>query len=92
MADVKISIENGAITIDKDKVEVWVDRDKVTWKGNDAYTIEFEGGTYPNVVAKQQGTNNWVAEAGPFDKSGTTMKYDIVSGSTRLDPYIQVLP
>jgi hypothetical protein len=91
MADVRISVENGRIAVDKDKVDVALDQEQVKWQGNAPFTIKFATGPIPDVIAKQQGAK-WVAEAGPFNTRSALIKYDIVSGETVLDPYIQVLP
>jgi len=93
MADVKVSIQNNVITVDKDKVQVWKNQDKVKWQGDQEFGIRFQDGSgFPDPVITQQG-GKWAGETGPFTTSGFTLKYDVTSPhAPTLDPQIQVLP
>lgn len=93
MADVKITISGGRITVDKNKVKVKKGSEAVTWKcDTQTFNIVFKPGSdWPNPTTSPQG-GKWVAETGPFPTE-TTYSYGITApGAEPLDPEIEVIP
>ncbi len=98
MADVKISITGGVITVDKNNVKVSkAAKEKVNWQCHDqTFTIESKPGKSPafTVPATQQGAKLWTAELDLSNEPvGTIIAYSISApGATTLDPDIEIVP
>jgi hypothetical protein len=93
MADVKITIENGTITVDKSKIKVKKGSETVNWKCSDqTYNIVFKPGSeWPNPQTQEQG-GKWVAESGPFPNTGSLFYGITAPGAKSLDPEIEIVP
>ena len=92
---VDVTVNPGVgITVDVNKVNVKKSTDTVIWRSttsNQEFGITMPAGE-PPVTCAWQG-NKWVCNAGPFDGSPRTIKYDVTaSGTPTLDPDIEVLP
>jgi len=94
MADVRVSLTGGQISVDKNKVTVSRSaNDTVTWASNDGqFGIKFPPSSgIPNPVITQQGSQ-WRGTSGPFSTDGT-VKYDVTSpGLGDLDPELDIRP
>jgi plastocyanin len=93
MADVKITISGGTISVDKNKVRVKKGTETVTWKCDDqTFNIVFKPGSeWPNPPTSEQG-GKWTATTGPFPNTGT-LSYGITApGAKSLDPDIEIIP
>jgi|GEM_PF-5397404 len=96
MADVKVSVQNGKISVDKSKIQVTAGSETVSFKGSMPFGIVFAAGAgIPNPVITPQGSH-WAGVSGPFQARPTgqkVVKYSVTSpGLTELDPEIEVLP
>ncbi|HVR39150.1 MAG TPA: hypothetical protein VMU84_08635 [Thermoanaerobaculia bacterium] len=91
MADVKISVKDGRISVDKNKVTVAAETEKVTFKSDGEFGIVMRSG-HPSPVISPKG-GKWEGVVGPFKTGSGTHKYDVTSpGLATLDPDIEVLP
>ncbi len=91
MADVKISVSNGKISVDKNKVTIAAKSEQVTFKGDSQFAIQMPTG-HSNPSISQQG-GKWTGAVGPFPEGSGTLKYDVTApGAETLDPEIQILP
>ena len=96
MPDVRISLNGGQISVDKDKVSVSKSaHETVTWASNDGqFAIKFAPGSgIPDPTITQQGTGNtWQGTGGPYSTEGS-FKYDVTSpGFPDLDPTLDIKP
>ena len=96
MADVRVSLTGGQISVDKNKVSVSkAAGETVTWQSNDGqFGIVFASGSGLTDPAISQQGGKWVGTAGPFPNSPLgTVKYDVTSpGLTTLDPDLDIKP
>ncbi|MEA2162654.1 MAG: hypothetical protein QOK37_781 [Thermoanaerobaculia bacterium] len=92
MANVKVTLDSAAKTIDVDDKRIKVSvsgKTKVQWSCHDGYfQIKFKpGSNWPNPVTTGNG-GVWKAESGPFTATGT-LEYAVEStGYQTLDPEI----
>ncbi|HWW62759.1 MAG TPA: hypothetical protein VN181_15395 [Thermoanaerobaculia bacterium] len=93
MADVKISISNGKISVDKNKVTIAAGSERVTFKADGQFGIVMPSG-HPNpVISPKGGGGKWEGQVGPFPEGSGTLKYDVTApGAETLDPDIEILP
>lgn len=91
MADVKISISNGKISVDKNKVTIAAGTEKVTFKGDSQFGIVMPAGHSNPAISPNGG--KWVGAVGPFPEGSGTLKYEVTApDALTLDPDIVILP
>ena len=95
--DVRVSISGGTISVNP-STPVGVSKkgqDTVSWFSNDGpFEIRFHPGSQINNPSITQQGNTWQGSIGPIADSVSNgpRKYDVVAGSTVLDPEVDIQP